>query len=102
MPATPLPEVQLIAAQWATRMGAVLGRHRPPFDPLLASEFCLWHAIVRDVIEVLVEEDNGLDAERLTAASGWRDQQGVREIRAVVRNGGRHLDCTPARSATCG
>ena len=87
MPATPLPEVQLIAAQWAARMGAVLGRHRPPFDPLLASEFCLWHAIVRDVIEALVEAKDRPDAERLTAATGW-DEHAVRELQAVVRNGG--------------
>ena len=68
-------------------MAAVLRRHRPHFDPLWASEFCLWHAIVGDVIEALGEAKDRPDAERLTAATGC-DEHAVREIQAVVRNGG--------------
>jgi hypothetical protein len=76
---TPTPET-LLAAHSVARIGAAFRRHRPPVDPLFANELLLWHEIVRDVSGILLDDDNALQAERLTAASGWVGEETVREL----------------------
>jgi hypothetical protein len=59
---------------------AVFRRHRPPLDPSFGRELLLWHAMVCDVRAVLTDDDNGLEADRIAAASGWVDQETLREM----------------------
>jgi hypothetical protein len=70
----------LVTGHFVTRIGAAFRRHRPPLDPLCAKEVLLWHEIVRDVRAILLEDDHPLQADRLEAASGWVDEETVREL----------------------